>query len=146
MSVKAIPDGYRSITPGANLKDAAKAVEFYKKAFGAEEIECHRDEAGLVRHCVMQVGDSRFMVGESIKDPVHNMHVMLYVQDSDAVFKAAVDAGATVKFPLADKPWGDRGGQVVDPCGNHWFISTHKEDVPHDEIMKRMMKLQAGKA
>lgn len=144
MSVKAIPDGYQSITAGANLKDAAKAIEFFKKAFGAEEIVCMKGPSGTVMHCEMKIGDSRIMFGDAVKDPVHNIHAMLYVQDADAVFKRAVDAGSTVKQPMSDMPWGDRAGRVVDPFGNHWFIATHKEDVSPEEIEKRMKKLMSA--
>lgn len=146
MAVKPIPDGYNSLTPGMNLKDAHKAVEFFKKAFGAEETICMRAPDGKVMHCEMKIGNSRIMFGEAVRDPVHTMHVMLYVNDSDAVFKRAVDAGATVKMPMADQFWGDRAGRVIDPFGNHWFISTHKEDLSPEELEKRARAAMGGGA
>jgi PhnB protein len=138
MAVKPIPAGYHSITPGMNLKDAAKAIEFFKKAFGAEEKLRMPGPDGKIVHCEMVIGDSHLMFGDAVRDPVQTLSAMLYVDDCDAVFKRAVDAGATVKSPLADFPWGDRGGRVTDPFGNSWFIATHKEDLSKEEIDRRM--------
>ena len=138
MGVKAIPDGYHSITPGMNLKDADKAIEFFKKAFGAEERERIVGPDGKIMHAEVRIGDSIVMLGEAQRDPVRTLGAMLYVNDADTVFSRAIDAGATVKLPMADMPWGDRAGRVLDPFGNEWFIATHKEDVPMDEIKRRM--------
>jgi PhnB protein len=138
MAVKPIPAGYHSITPGMNLKDAAKAIEFFKKAFGAEETVRMPGPDGKIAHCEMRVGDSVIMLGDAVRDPVQTLHAMLYVPDCDAVYKRAIDAGATAKSPLVDHPWGDRGGRVIDPFGNHWFIATHKEDLSMEEIERRM--------
>jgi PhnB protein len=138
MAVKPIPDGYHAITPGMNLKDAAKAIEWFQKVFGAELKVRMDGPDGKIMHCEMRIGDSNVMFSDAVKDPVHNLHAMLYVQDADAVYKRAVDAGATSKQPVTDKPWGDRAGRVVDPFGNQWFIATHKEDVPEAVIKERM--------
>lgn len=144
MAVQAIPEGFHSVTPGCNIVGADKAIEFYKKAFGAEVRVRHATPEGKVMHCEVMIGNSIIMVGEAIKDPVHTLQAMLYVKDSDAVFAKAVEAGATVKMPMADMPWGDRAGRVIDPFGNSWFISTHKEDVADEEIVRRMKAAQKG--
>jgi PhnB protein len=138
MAIRPIPEGYHSITPGMNLKEAAKAIDFFTKAFGAELKERMDGADGKIMHCEMKIGDSRVMFSDAVKDPVHTIHAMLYVQDCDATFKRALDAGATVKTKMADLPWGDRGGRVTDPFGNQWFIATHKEDLSKEEIARRM--------
>ena len=143
MAVRAIPEGFHSITPGMNVKGADKAIEFFKKAFGAEVKLRMATPDGNVAHAEVKIGDSIFMIGDAVRDPVQTLSAMLYVQDSDAVFKRAVDAGATVKMPIADQPWGDRAGRIVDPFGNQWFIATHKEDVSNEEIALRMKALHA---
>jgi PhnB protein len=137
MAVKPIPDGYHSITAGMNIKNADKAIEWFQKVFNAELKVKMPGPDGKIVHCEMKIGDSILMLGEAVRDPVHNLHAMLYVTDSDAAFKRAVDNGATVKRPMADMFWGDRAGSVVDPFGNEWFIATHKEDVPPEELKKR---------
>jgi PhnB protein len=143
MTVKAIPEGFHTLTPQANLVGCDKAIEFFKKAFGAEEKRVMREPGGKVMHAELKIGDSILMLGEAVRDPVSNLNGMLYVNDCDAVFKRAVDAGATALMPVADMPWGDRAGRVRDPFGNHWFIGTHKEDVPDAEVARRMAALHA---
>jgi PhnB protein len=138
MAVRPIPEGYAAITPGMNLKGAAQAITFFTKVFGAELVEKHDDDKGVPMHVDMRVGAGHIMFGESVRDPVQNMHAVLYVNDCDAVFKLAVDNGATVKRPLADQFYGDRSGTVVDPFGNTWTVCTHKEDLTQEEIVKRM--------
>lgn len=144
MTVKAIPEGYHALTPGMNVKGADKAIEFYKKVFGAEEKMKMAAPDGTVMHCEMKIGDSIFMIGESIRMEPHAMHCMIYVKDCDATFKKAIDAGATEKAPLADMFWGDRAGRVADAWGNTWYIATHKEDVPQAELEKRAMAMMSG--
>jgi PhnB protein len=126
------------------VRGADKAAEFYKKVFGAEELMRYAAPNGKIMHCEMKIGDSIFMFGEAVQQPAYNMNVMLYVQDSDAVFKRAVDAGGSVKEPLSDKFYGDRSGRVTDPFGNDWTISTHKEDVPPAEMDRRAKAMMAG--
>jgi PhnB protein len=146
-TVKAIPDGYHSITPGMSLRGCDQAIEFYKRAFGAEQRLCLRGPDGKVAHCEIKIGDSVVMFGEaSEQHPPHPLHAMLYVQDCDAVFQRAVAAGATVKAPVADQFYGDRAGRIADPFGNEWWIATHKEDVSPDEMERRMKTMMAGGA
>ncbi|MDB5982384.1 MAG: glyoxalase [Pseudomonas sp.] len=146
MSVKPIPEGFHSLTVYLGVKDAAKAIEFYKKAFGAVENFRLDGPDGRVGHAELQIGDSRLMLADpcdqggmsspdaSGKTPF-SMH--LYVPDSDAQFKRAVEAGAKVEREVQDQFYGDRGGAVRDPFGHMWFISTHKEDLTPDEIRER---------
>jgi PhnB protein len=142
-TVKAIPDGFHSITPGFNAVGVDKAVAFFKQAFGAEEQLLMKGPDGKVRHCEMRIGDSVFMFGETTGPTPQPMQVMLYVQDCDAVFKRAVEAGAKVKQPMADQFYGDRAGRLIDPFGNEWFIATHTEDVPQAEMDRRVSEMMA---
>lgn len=146
MSVKAIPEGFHSLTVYMGVKDAAKAIEFYKKAFGATENYRLDMPGGKVGHAELQIGDSRLMLADpcdqgafTSADPngktSFGMH--LYVPDVDAQFKRAVDAGAKVENEVKDQFYGDRSGSVRDPFGHLWFISTHKEDLTPEEIGKR---------
>ena len=145
MPVKPIPDGYHSITPSMNIKECEKAIDFFKKAFGAEEVSRNLGPGGKIVHAEVKIGDSIVMLSEAVKQPVHVVHAMLYVADCDAVFKRAVDAGATEMMPPQDMFYGDRGGRVVDPFGNDWFIATHKEDVSPAELEKRVKALSEGR-
>jgi PhnB protein len=138
MSVRAIPDGYTALIPGMNLKGSVRAIEFFRNVFGAELVERHDGPDGVPMHVDMKIGSGHIMFGESVRDPVSNMSVSLYVNDCDAIFKKAVDAGSTVKRPLADQFYGDRSGTFVDPFGNTWTVATHKEDVSPAEMEKRM--------
>jgi len=153
MAAKPIPDGYRTMTPHLVLRDAAATMEFYKKAFGAEEIGRMPGPDGKVMHAEMRIGDSRFMVNDEFpemgaRSPVSiggsPVTVHLYVPDADAVFNSAVAAGAKVKMPLADQFWGDRYGQVEDPSGHLWSIATHKEDLSSEQIAERAAKYSPG--
>jgi PhnB protein len=135
--VKAIPEGYHALTPNLNVKGADKAIEFYKKVFGAEERLAMKTPDGQVVHCELRIGDSVLMVAEAMRQPVTSTSVMLYTTDVDATFDRAVKAGATVEMPVADMFWGDRFGTLRDPFGQQWSIATHKEDVPPDEMRKR---------
>jgi uncharacterized glyoxalase superfamily protein PhnB len=146
---RSIPAGHHTITPHLVIKGAAEAIEFYKRAFGAEEISrlpfCGPDGQAKVGHAALQIGDSRVFLADECPEhgsmgpgggsPV-TMHV--YVTDADAAFNRAVKAGATVKMPLADMFWGDRYGQVVDPFGHHWSIAAHMEDVTPAQMQERM--------
>lgn len=144
--VKAIPDGYHAVTPYLFIKGAGRAIEFYKKAFGAKERLRLDMPGGGVAHAELEIGNSVIMMGEECpameaKSPqsIGGSPVMihLYVDDVDAVFKRAVSEGAKVLQPLEDKFYGDRSGSVTDPFGHLWGIATHKEDVPPDEINRR---------
>ena len=145
--VKPVPDGYRTVTPHLIVKGAAQAIEFYKKAFGAEELARMPGPKGSVMHAEIQIGDSRIMLNDEFPDygkmgPASiggtPITIHLYVNDVDALFDRAVTAGATARMPVADMFWGDRYGQLEDPFGHHWSIATHKEDVSPEECMRRM--------
>lgn len=146
MSIKAIPEGFHSLTVYMGVKDAAKAIEFYKKAFGATENFHLNNPDGKVGHADIQIGDSRLMLadpcdqgGFSTADPMSktSFGMYLYVPDVDTQFKRAVDAGATVVSEVKDQFYGDRSGAVRDPFGHLWFIATHKEDLTPEQIGKR---------
>jgi len=155
--VKAIPDGYHSVTPYLIIKGAAAAIEFYKKAFGATEIMRMAQPDGRVGHAELQIGDSRLMLADEFpergylgpqstgRSPV-TLH--LYVEDVDKVASQAVAAGAKEVQPVQDQFYGDRSGVFTDPFGHCWNISTHKEDLTMEEMGKRaaaaMAKASAG--
>ncbi len=153
--VKPIPEGYHTATPYLIVKGAAKAIEFYKKAFGATELMRMGDDK-TIHHAEIKIGTSPIMLADECPEMQavspetlggSPITIMLYVEDVDAVFKKAVEAGATVQRPLADQFYGDRTGGVQDPFGHKWYIATHIEDVPHDELQKRaaaMKKEHAG--
>ena len=147
MAVKPIPDGFHTVTPHLIVKGAAAALDFYKKAFGAEETSRMPGPDGLIMHATMRVGDSILMLNDefpkmgshspqSIGGTPVTLH--LYVDDVDKLWQRAVSAGAKVTMPLADMFWGDRYGVLTDPFGHHWSLATHKEDLSPQEMMKRM--------
>jgi PhnB protein len=150
--VKPIPDGYHTVTPYFTVRDAARAVEFYKQAFGATELMRMAEPDGKIRHAEIRIGNSPIMIGDEFPEfsemrsfqglggsPVS---VYLYVEDVDAMFNRAVAAGAKVRSPIKDEFYGDRVGAVEDPYGLAWFIATHKEDVAHEEIVRRAAALR----
>jgi len=153
--VKAIPDGYHSVTPYLTIRRAAEAIEFYKKALGAKEL-FRFDKAGKVSHAELQIGDSRLMLADEFpempdvtsKSPSTlkgtTFGLNLYVEDADALFARAVKAGGIIKRPLADQFYGDRSGTIEDPFGHLWTISSHVEDVSEDELKKRMAAMPKG--
>jgi PhnB protein len=145
--VKPIPEGYHAVTPYLIVRDAARAIEFYQRAFGAKELFRMAGPGGRVEHAELQIGDSRVMLADespemgarspqSIGGTPVTIH--LYVDDVDAVTQRAVDAGAQLMRQVADQFYGDRNGSVADPFGHMWWISTHKEDVPPDEMKRRV--------
>jgi PhnB protein len=145
-AVKPIPQGYQTITPFLTVHDAAKAIDFYKEAFGAEER--HRmtfpDGKG-VAHAELKIGDSVIMLSDEMPGQSCEPSALaetcvgfyLYVKDVDDVFERAVAAGAKVKEPLKDAFWGDRIGKITDPSGHEWILATHVEDISPDELRKR---------
>ena len=145
--VKYIPEGYHTATPYLIAKDAAGAIEFYKKAFGATVFECIADESGAIRHGEFKIGDSPFMITDENPDypawlsPLSRggspVHIYLYVEDVDAVFKRAIAAGAKELLPVQDQFYGDRSGGVTDPFGHIWYIATRIENVSPEEIQRR---------
>lgn len=148
--VKAIPDGYTSVTPYLTVKDAAKAIEFYKKAFNAEEVMRFNTPDGKIAHAEVRIGGAVIMLHDETPEwkalspqtiGDSGSSIMLYVPDVDAVFKRAVEAGATVMMDVADQFYGDRCGNIRDPFGHKWSIATHIEDVEPDELQRRSAKL-----
>ncbi len=143
-----IPPGHHTITPHLIIKNAAKAIEFYKKAFGAEELARVPMPDGRLMHACVKIGDSLlFLCDEfpehecgaspsTLKNAHATMHV--FVEDVDKAFQRAVDAGAEAVRPPQDMFWGDRYGRVLDPFGQPWSLATHKEDLTPDEISERM--------
>ena len=151
MAVKPIPDGYYSVTPYLYIRGAARAIEFYKKAFGAKELLRMPDPSGKVGHAEIKIGtmqmrmaDEFSMVGRvgSATASGTTSSLLLYVDDADATFQQAVAAGATVAKPLQDQFYGDRSGTVTDPFGHQWTIATHKEDVSMEEMQRRMAAMK----
>jgi PhnB protein len=137
--VKAIPEGYHSVTPYLNIKGAAEAIDFYKAAFGAEERGGRAPGPnGSIMHAEIKIGDSVVMVSDALNAPPSQSTLHLYTADADALWKRATAAGATVTMPIADTFWGDRYGVVTDRWGNRWAISQHKEDLSPAEMQKRM--------
>jgi len=144
---KAIPKGYHSVTPYLALKDAAQAIDFYKRAFGAEEVERMAGPGGKgVMHAEITIGDSRVMLsdespGAGCSAPQSlggtTCQMFIYVPDVDSAYQQAISAGATSTMPPADMFWGDRFGKLTDPFGHQWGLATHKEDVPAEEMKKR---------
>ncbi|HKU21920.1 MAG TPA: VOC family protein [Terriglobales bacterium] len=149
--VKPIPDGYHSITPYLIIKGAAKAIDYYKKAFGATEIMRMAGPDGTVGHAELKIGDSIFMMGDEMPEMGYRapqgsapVGLMLYVDDVDRVFKQAIAAGGRVDKEVQDQFYGDRSGTFYDPFGHMWTVATHKEDVSPEEMKKRMAKYMAG--
>jgi PhnB protein len=152
MTVKAIPDGYHTLTPYMTVRDAARAIEFYKQAFGAVERGVMKGPDGKVMHAELTIGDSIFMLADEFPEygsmsPLSTggsgMGLHIYVEDADSAFDRAVKAGAKVDMPVSDMFWGDRYGKVADPFGHKWSIATHKADLSAEEMergMKEMMK------
>lgn len=145
-AAKPVPAGFHTMTPQLVLDNAAQAIDWYKKALGAEEVGRSLDPEGKIMHAELKIGDSPFMVNDAMgggKGPKayggSPASFWLYVDDADAAFNRAVSAGAEVRMPLADQFWGDRGGAVADPEGYTWWIATRKEDLTRDEIHQRAL-------
>jgi len=151
MAVQAIPQGYHTLTPYMTVRDAARAIEFYKKAFGAVEKGVMKGPGGKVMHAELIIGDSIVMLADEFPEfgsmsPLSTggsgMGLHIYVEDVDSAFDRAVGAGATIDMPVADMFWGDRYGKLSDPFGHKWSIATHKRDLSMEEMeegMKAMM-------
>jgi PhnB protein len=138
MAVQPIPEGFHTVTPYLTVRGATELLDFVKRAFDAKETECMRGPGGKVQHAQVVIGDSNVMMGEAPAgfDPMPST-LYLYVEDADASFKQAVDAGGTVIEELTNKFYGDRSGGVQDSCGNRWYVSTHVEDVSPEEMERR---------
>jgi PhnB protein len=148
---KAVPEGYHSVCVYLNVKNADKAIEFYKKAFGAKEIGRLATPDGKIAHAELEFGDSRFMLAEANEEWGNKapesyggspVGLCLYTEDVDSFVKGCLDNGATIykNMEVKDQFYGDRSGSITDPFGHSWHIATHKEDVSFAEMQKRMEK------
>jgi PhnB protein len=155
MAVKAIPAGYHSLTPYLAVEDAAKAIEFYKDAFGAEEVVRMPGPDGKIAHAELQLGDSKLMLSDpfpqsDVRPPSERggptASIFFYVEDVDAAFEQAQRAGAEVVTDLEDMFWGDRFGTLSDPFGHVWSLATHKEDLSEAEMAERSKAAMAEMA
>jgi PhnB protein len=144
--VEPVPEGYHSVTPYLIVDGAAKALDFYKRVFGATERMRMPGPDGKVGHAEISIGDSVIMLADEhpemgVRGPRafggSAVSVMLYVGDVDTTVKTAVASGAKLLQPVEDKFYGDRSGTIEDPFGHHWHVSTHIEDVPPDELKRR---------
>jgi uncharacterized glyoxalase superfamily protein PhnB len=140
MAVSPIPKGYHTVTAQLAIDGAAKAIEFYGKAFGAEVIDQAADPSGQkVWHASLKIGDSILFVNDVFPDmggSASQSSLWLYVNDVDASFKRAVDAGGKATMPPTDMFWGDRIGQITDPFGQKWCLATHIKDMTPEEQKK----------
>ena len=144
-AVRAIPEGYHSITPTLVCNNAAKAIDYYKEVFQAKEISRMAGPGNTIGHAELQIGDSRFMLSDEFPgvahapgaDPITSSSLFVYTDNVDAMFDRAVKAGGKVEMPLANQFWGDRYGKVRDPFGHQWGLAQHVEDVSPEEMKKR---------
>jgi len=143
-ATKSVPEGYHTVTSQLTLDDASRAIEWYRQALGAEELSRNTGPDGKIMHAELRIGDSRIMVNDPImgtKGPKaiggSPAALWLYVDDCDALFKRAVDAGAQITMPMGDQFWGDRCGGFKDPHGYSWSVATHKEDLTKEEVDRR---------
>ena len=146
MATKSVPDGYHSVTPYLIIKGAAKAIEFYKQAFGASELMRMEGPDGRIGHAEIKIGDSPIMLADEYPEIGYRspaalggtpVSIMLYVEDVYTLFPRAVAAGAKVLQPVQDQFYGDRSGTVADPFGHVWTLATHKEDLSPEEMRRR---------
>lgn len=146
MAVNYIPDGYHTVTAYLMVDDAAKALDFYRAAFGAEEL-FRMPMGDKIGHAEIMIGDTHLMLADEFPDmdalgpnkrggPTASF--MIYVPDADSAYDKAVKAGAKADRPLKDEFWGDRIGTVIDPFGHKWSLTTHKEEVAPEEMQRRM--------
>ncbi len=153
--VKSIPEGYHTVTPYLVVGNAREAIDFYKRAFGAEELYRIETPDRKIGHAEIKIGDSIIMLSDEwpqgcCRSPESlggtAVNISLYVEDVDKVFNQALAAGAKVRMPLGNMFWGDRYGQVTDPFGHSWGLATHIEDVPAEEMAKRAQTAMAEHA
>jgi len=146
MAVESIPAGYRSVTPYLSIEGAAKAIEFYKRAFGATELFRLDAPNGKIGNAELKIRDTILMLGDPCEESTFrspqslggsSVGLHLYVEDVDVQFARAVEAGAKIVQPVEDQFYGDRMGTLEDPFGHVWFLATHKEDLSPEEISKR---------
>lgn len=145
--VQAVPAGYHTLTPHLIVRNANQALEFYKNAFGAEVLNVARMPDGKVMHAALQIGDSKLFLNDEMPEygalsPLSSgdssVTIHIYTDNVDQAFSRAVNAGATVKMPLADQFWGDRYGVVTDPYGHKWSLAQHVKDMAPEEMKSAM--------
>ena len=143
MTVQPIPEGYHTVTPYLIVSGVPQLIDFLKQAFGAEEMVRMAQSDGTIGHAEVKIGTSRVMMGEAGGEfkPMPTM-LHLYVEDTDAVYQRALQAGATSLMEPTDQFYGDRMSAVQDAFGNQWWFATHVEDVSHEEIAKRAAQQQ----
>ena len=150
--VQPIPPGHHTLTPSLTIRDAARAIEYYKRAFGATERGRMNGPGGLIMHAELLIGNSILFITDEIPDMGNaspqklggtSVGLHVYTEDCDAMFKRAIEAGGTQRMPLADQFWGDRYGQITDPFGHVWGIGTHKEDVTEAQMIERMKAMSS---
>lgn len=155
MAAKPIPDGYHSVTPYLVMRDAARALDFYKRALGATELFRFDAPEGKIGHAEIRIGDSIIMLADEQPDRGYRgpqslggsaVSLMVYVEDVDSQFSRAVEAGAKIKQRVQDQFYGDRSGTIEDPFGHVWTIATHKEDLSPEETMRRAEELSSKAA
>ncbi len=155
MAVKPIPDGYSSVTPYLIVTGAARALDYYKMAFGATELMRFDGPEGKIAHAELQIGSSRVMVADEMPEMGYKSPqslggsgtgLMLYVDDVDATVERALTGGGTVMQAVENKFYGDRSGSLTDPFGHVWTISTHVEDVEPEEMQRRMQAASGAHA
>ena len=148
--VAAIPAGYHTLTPFLTCRGAARAIDFYKKAFGAKENVRMANPDGSVMHAELKIGNSIFMLGDPMmpnaESPSNATGLFIYSENTDKAFAKAIAAGATAEMPPADMFWGDRYAKLVDPFGHRWSIATHIEDVSPKEMVRRGQEFMAQMA
>ena len=145
-----IPEGYRNVNVILTVDDGAKAIDFYKQAFGAKEIS-RLPMGDKIGHAELQIGDTRIMLNDEFPD-FDNLSpksrggttfgLIIYTDDVDSAFKKAIAAGGTEKMPVENQFWGDRMGTLTDPFGHKWSIATHVEDVPPEQLQERMAQAE----
>lgn len=147
MSAKPVPDGYHTLTPFLTVRDAARAIEFYKNAFGAIDRGAAKGPDGKIMHAELMIGDSIIMLSDEYPEfgalsPLSSggagMGLHIYIDGVDAAFDRAVKAGAQVTMPVSDQFWGDRYGKLKDPFGHVWSIATHTKDMSEEEMKRNM--------
>jgi PhnB protein len=150
MASMSIPEGYHSVTPYLIVKGASRAIDFYKQAFGATELMRMEGPDGTVGHAEIKIGDSPVMLADEhpemgFRSPQTlggaGISLMVYVENVDEVFPRAISAGGKELRAVQDQFYGDRSGTLEDPFGHVWTVSTHKEDVPEDEMLRRSKEL-----
>ncbi len=150
---KAVPEGYHSVTPYLVVDGAAKAIEFYERAFGAKKIMAMPGPGGKIMHAEIKIGDSVIMLSDEFPEMGSRgpktlggtpASLFLYVDDVDTLYQGAIAAGATAERTPQDAFWGDRWGSLHDPFGHSWQIATHKEDLTPAEMQQRAAAASAG--